>query len=228
MCTDCIASPGLPGSVIAEMRKPPTEAKLRPLKRPSQARAKATVQAIFDTFVRIWQRDGWERITTRAIAVECGIAVGTLYEYFPSKMALHSGYIRHCIEMTIQRVDEAAVEPAGLTWEQRLHATLQLLCGVERTGMPWFHPKLLELEPSLAEHRHQLRAHEEFKGLWHRVFAACTDLPGPVSPQTVEALHLAVWGGRRYALLLQLDTQATRLWANEMERICKAAISPGC
>lgn len=209
------------------MPKRPLETKVKPLKRPSQARAKATVQAIFDTFVRIWQRDGWERITTRAIALECGIAVGTLYDYFPNKMALHSGYIRHCIETTIRRVRETAVQPAGLSWEQRVHAMLQLLCGVERTGMPWFHPKLLELEPGLAELRHQLRAHEEFKQLWHEVFAACTDLPQPVSSQTIEALHLAVWGGRRYALVLQLGEEATGVWAQEMERICRAVISSG-
>ncbi|MAB24373.1 MAG: TetR family transcriptional regulator, partial [Pseudomonadales bacterium] len=59
----------------------------KPLKRPTQSRAKATVQAIFDTYVRIWQRDGWERLTTRAIALEAGVAVGTLYDYFPSKQA---------------------------------------------------------------------------------------------------------------------------------------------
>ena len=80
------------------------ETKPKPLKRPTQARAKATVQAIFDAFVRIWQRDGWARLTTRAVALEAGIAVGTLYDYFPSKTALQSGYVRHCIEHLIRAV----------------------------------------------------------------------------------------------------------------------------
>lgn len=207
------------------MRKSPPEARPQPLKRPSQARAKITVQAIFDTYVRIWQRDGWERITTRGIALECGIGVGTLYEYFPNKMALHSGYIRHCIESLIRCVDEAAVQPVDLTWEERLHRLLQRVCGVERSGLPWFHPKLLDLEPALAELRHQQRAHDELKQMWRRVFEACQDLPQPLPSATIEALHLAVWGGRRYALLLQLNTDETAAWANEMERLCRAAIA---
>ncbi|QIB51907.1 TetR/AcrR family transcriptional regulator [Pseudomonas sp. OIL-1] len=209
------------------MRTRPPEPRTKPLKRPSQARAKVTVQAIFDTYVRIWQRDGWERINTRAIALECGIAVGTLYDYFPSKMALHSGYIRHCIEALIQQVQQSAVEPKDLNWEERLHRLLQLVCGLERSGLPWFHPKLIELEPTVAEHKHQQRAHIELKQMWLRVFEACDDLPRPVSAETIEALHLAVWGGRRYSILLQLGEDEIQSWAREMERMCRGVVL-GC
>ncbi|WP_256663760.1 TetR/AcrR family transcriptional regulator [Pseudomonas sp. gcc21] len=185
------------------------------------------MQAIFDTYVRIWQRDGWERISTRAIALECGIAVGTLYDYFPSKMALHSGYIRHCIEALIQQVEQTVVEPEALCWEERVHRLLQLVCGVERSGLPWYHPKLLGLEPTVAEHKHQQRAHDELKQMWGRVFRACTDLPRPVSAETIEALHLAVWGGRRYSILLELGEDEVRSWASEMERMCRGVVLGG-
>ena len=67
----------------------------KPLKRPSQRRAKFTVQAIYEAFVRIWQRDGAQAATTRAVALEAGCSVGTLYEYFPNKEALLSGYVQH-------------------------------------------------------------------------------------------------------------------------------------
>jgi hypothetical protein len=36
----------------------------------------------------------------------------------------------------------------------------------------------------------------------------------------VQALHLAVWGGRRYAMLVRLDDVQMRRWAAEMERVC--------
>lgn len=198
--------------------------KAKPLKRPTQARAKVTVQAVFDAFVRIWQRNGWAKLTTRSVALEAGIAIGTLYDYFPSKTALYSGYVRYCIEALLQAVDEQAVQPADLTWRERVHRLVRLACGVERTGLPWFHPEMLELEPQVAEPKHQRRAYDELAAMWQRVFDACTDLPHRPSAATIEALHLAVWGGRRYALLVQLDEVRIRQWAEEMERLCHAAV----
>lgn len=206
------------------MSQTPSSSKAKPLKRPTQARAKATVQAIFDAFVRIWQRDGWSRLTTRAVALETGIAIGTLYDYFPSKTALLSGYVRHCIEALLHAVDELAVNPPGLTWRERLHELVTLACGVHPHERPWFHPDMMALEASIAEPKHQRRAHEELAAMWQRVFDACTDLPRPPAPSTVQALHLAVWGGRRYATLVQLDAGGMRQWAAEMERLCVAAV----
>src|SRR5690625_2886338 len=199
-------------------------AKPKPLKRPTQARAKVTVQAIFDAFVRIWQRDGWNRLTTRAVALEAGIGVGTLYDYFPSKIALYSGYVRYWIETLIQRVDEQAVQPRDLDWEERLHRLVWLTCGADRSELPWFHRDMLELEPEVAEPKHQQRAYQELAAMWQRVFDACTDLPQRPPPETVEALHLAAWGGRRYAILVGLDRARLRDWAVQMEALCRAAV----
>lgn len=190
----------------------------KPRKRPTQARARFTVQAIFDTYVRIWQRDGWDKLTTRAVALEAGVAIGTLYDYFPSKEALHSAYVRHCIETLIQAVDEQVVQAADLDWRQRLHLLIQLLSGLHQ--LSWFHPDMMELEPQVAEHKHQQRVWSEFLAMWRRVFQACTDLPQQPDDALIEALHLAVWGGRRYAMQLHLDEQRMCQWAAEMESIC--------
>ncbi len=74
-----------------------------------------TVQAIYDAFVRIWRRDGWDGVSTRAVALETGVAVGTLYDYFPNKAALLSGYVRHCMEQLLQAIEQQAVTPPGLS-----------------------------------------------------------------------------------------------------------------
>lgn len=197
----------------------------KPLKRPSQARARFTVEAIYGAFVRIWRRDGWERLTTRAVALEAGISVGTLYEYFPNKLALLSGYVRHGLEVLLVAIDREAVRPAALSWEQRLHQLVRLLCGVDALELAWFHPGMLALEAEVAEAKHHRRVHEELLDAWGRVLEACTDLRSRPSPATVRALHLALWGGRRYALLLEMDEAGAREWAAQMERLCLAAVA---
>lgn len=208
------------------MKAPPAsaEAAARPLKRPRQARARFTVQAIYDAFVRIWQRDGWDRLTTRNVALETGIAVGTLYDYFPNKTALLSGYVRHCIEALLAAIDREAVQPAGMPWEVRIHHLVRLVCGVDAPELPTFHPDMLALEGAMAEPHHHRRAHEELAAAWGHVFAACTDLPHPPGPDLQQALHLSAWGARRYVLLLQLDPAAMRQWADGVEQLCCAAI----
>ncbi len=208
------------------MKTPPASpaATARPLKRPRQARARFTVQAIYDAFVRIWQRDGWDKLTTRNVALETGIAVGTLYDYFPNKTALLSGYVRHCIETLLAAIEREAVQPAGLPWEQRIHRLVRLVCGVDAPELPWFHPEMLALEAQMAEPRDHRRAHEELAAAWGRVLAACTDLPHPPGPEIAQALHLSAWGGRRYVLLLQFDSAAMRQWADGVEQLCCAAL----
>jgi AcrR family transcriptional regulator len=192
----------------------------KPLKRPTQARAVFTVQAIYDAFVRIWRRDGWAGVSTRAVALETGISVGTLYDYFPNKAALLSGYVRHCMEQLLKAIDEQAVAPVGLTAEQRLRALIRLACGVNTPELPWFDAGMLALESDIAEGKHHRRVHEELLAAWTRVFDACTDLPRRPSPETIQAMHLAVWGGRRYSLLIGLSEVEASAWAEEMAQLC--------
>ena len=53
-----------------------------------------------------------------------------------------------------------------------------------------------------------------------------TDMPMQPDELLVEALHLAVWGGRRYAMQLRLDEQRMQQWAAQMEALCLARLSP--
>ncbi len=196
----------------------------KPLKRPTQQRAKVTVQAIFDSYVRIWQRDGWARLTTRAVALEAGVAIGTLYDYFPSKQALHSGYVRYCIEQLLGAIEEHAVKPAAIGWPVRIQRLVRLLVGVE-PHLPWFHPDMLQLETLVAEPKHQRRVYDDLLGAWHRVIDAATDLPVRPDTAILEALHLSVWGGRRYAMLVQLEPERINEWAGCMEQLCLGTIA---
>ncbi len=60
---------------------------------------------------RLLTQEGYCAVTIRAVAVGCGLAVGTVYNYFPSKEALLAEYLlidwRQCIA-SIQSVSETA------------------------------------------------------------------------------------------------------------------------
>jgi AcrR family transcriptional regulator len=197
----------------------------KPLKRPSQARARFTVQAIYDAFVRIWQAQGWERLTTRAVALETGISVGTLYEYFPNKQALLSGYVRHAMDALLAALETQVVQASGAAWQQRLHHLLRLTLGIDAPELPFYDPKMLALEHQIAELKHHRRVHDEVLAVWSKALNACTDLPQPPSARTVHTLFLSAFGGRRYLLLVHADAATARAWAVELERQCQLVLS---
>src|SRR5205814_721616 len=120
----CRCRPHPPGSETAMPAPRPAVPLAKPLKRPWQARAQFSVQAIYDAFVRIWQREGWARLTTRAVALAAG-----------------------------------------------------------------------------------------------------TDLPRQPDAAHVRSLVLAVWGGRRYLLLVRPGDISAADWIAQMESICLAALS---
>ena len=57
-------------------------------KSPRQARSTQLVSDILQAAVRVLGREGARRFTTARVAVEAGVSVGSLYQYFPNKEAI--------------------------------------------------------------------------------------------------------------------------------------------
>jgi len=71
-----------------------------PRKRPRQARSKATVDTILDATTRVLVKQGFDGLSTNAVASSAGVSIGSLYQYFPNKEALVLALIeRHMEEM---------------------------------------------------------------------------------------------------------------------------------
>ncbi|TPG83901.1 TetR/AcrR family transcriptional regulator [Pseudomonas mandelii] len=196
---------------------PTLNPRAKPLKRPSQARAIFTVEAIYEAFVRIWQRDGWSGLTTRAVALEAGVAIGTLYDYFPSKEALLSGYIRHCLDALLLRLDEHVVHAKELSWPVRIKRLIRLTCDPNDTFQPLFNDDVLAIEHRIAEPKHHRRVFQELSQKWREAFASCEDLPAQPPPSTIDAWVIMAWGGRRYCVTAQPAAEQTAAWLSEME-----------
>lgn len=71
-----------------------------PRKRPRQERSKATVDTILEATARVLVKQGFDGLTTNAVAAAAGVSIGSLYQYFPNKVALVLALIdRHMEEM---------------------------------------------------------------------------------------------------------------------------------
>lgn len=202
----------------------PDTPRSKPLKRPTQARSKFTVQAIYDAFVRIWNAHGWEGVTTRAVALETGIAVGTLYDYFPNKEALLSGYVRHCLDALLAQLDAEVIAPSDIVWQERVKRLIWITCDTHLDGLPAIDHEMLMLEHRVAEPKHHRRVYDELASRWEQAFATCKDLQPPVSSVTIHTLLTAAWGGRRYRLLVHPE-EVSGEWVNEMEALVIARVS---
>ena len=74
---------------------------------PHQARAKETLDAIYEATARILERRGRKALNTNYIAARAGICIGTLYQYFPNKEAILISMARSVIESDGAALDHA-------------------------------------------------------------------------------------------------------------------------
>ena len=96
---------------------------------PSQARAKATWNAILDGAAQVLVKQGYEKSTTDRIAKRAGTSIGSVYEYFPNKEAVFASLLLRWNEQRWQafldaRNDEVDEEGA-ISLEGAIRATVR-------------------------------------------------------------------------------------------------------
>lgn len=101
---------------------------IKPRKSPSQARSKATVDAILDATARVLVSDGYALASTNRIAETAGVSIGSVYQYFPSKqalvIALRRRHAEHMLSMLMAMGKGAAEAGAAEAVKILVHAVI--------------------------------------------------------------------------------------------------------
>jgi len=92
---------------------PVTPPSLSPRKRPRQARAAATVDAIYEATIQVLLSDGPQRLTTTRVAERAGVSVGTMYQYFPQKRALIHALNERYLDTLAERIEATCRQQHG-------------------------------------------------------------------------------------------------------------------
>lgn len=137
-----------------------------PRKRPRQARSKATVDTILEATTRVLVKQGFDSLSTNAVASAAGVSIGSLYQYFPNKEALVSALIdRHMEQMNLSILAELT-RVAKLPVAEAARAVIELTIKAHAID-PELHRVLTEQVPRIGK----LARLRELDEICHRMIA---------------------------------------------------------
>lgn len=117
-----------------------------PRKHASQARSRATVDALVEATARILVRESFAGVSTNRIAEEAGVSIGSLYQYFPSKEALVAAVIDRHHDELMEVARGTLAEVMSLPMEQAVRRLVAVAIEAHRVD-PKLHRVLAEQIP---------------------------------------------------------------------------------
>lgn len=134
---------------------------------PIQERSAARVDALLDAAAEVVDEVGFDRLTTALVAERAQASIGTVYRYFPDRIALLQGLrdrtvqrFRHAVALHLQ-----AIEPP--TWQEAVSLTLGVLAELYRTERGFRIMRFVDSERNPVE----TRAAEEDRDFFARTAA---------------------------------------------------------
>ncbi|GGA03569.1 TetR/AcrR family transcriptional regulator [Dyella caseinilytica] len=88
-------------------------------KTPLQQRSRSTVAALVEAGARVLVQHGWSRFTTNQVAEIAGVSIGSLYQYFPDKLALAEAIRQRHLDEVLKVLTPASMHGDGVpndTW----------------------------------------------------------------------------------------------------------------
>ncbi|MFW2387538.1 MAG: TetR/AcrR family transcriptional regulator [Polyangiales bacterium] len=94
---------------------------LTPRRKPSQERSRDRVERILDATASLLEDTSADKITTAAIAEKASVPIGSVYQYFPNKLAVLAELARRVMEQVDLETASLIAEDFGvLPWDQAI------------------------------------------------------------------------------------------------------------
>ena len=164
---------------------------LSPRKRPRQRRSRATVDAIVEAAAQVFADVGYAGGSTNRVAEKAGVAIGSLYEYFPNKAAILVAVAERHLDRMLAEIeamldDPQAGAPSLAVWIARF---VEAMLEVHERSPKLSHVVLSEAPHPPELHACVLRAEEK---LAHRIETLLRESEEVQIEDTDTAAHLVV------------------------------------
>lgn len=100
---------------------------------PMQARSTARLAALLDAAAAVVAETGYERLTTAMVAEGAGASIGTVYRYFPDRIAVLQSLAARNEERLTERIVKAIADPKHSTWRDGLTGAFEVIIEFFRT-----------------------------------------------------------------------------------------------
>ncbi|MCA5923654.1 MULTISPECIES: TetR/AcrR family transcriptional regulator [Curtobacterium] len=100
---------------------------------PVQARSSARLAGLLDAAAAVIDEIGFERLTTAMVAERAGASIGTVYRYFPDRIAVVEALAIRCTQRLAERFVEALDASGAATWQDANDALIDVTAEMYRT-----------------------------------------------------------------------------------------------
>jgi AcrR family transcriptional regulator len=110
------------------------QASTRPLRRvPVQGRSVARVQRMLDACAELVDEIGYEALTTTLLAERAGVAIGSVYQFFPDKRAIVQALTLRNLDAYLHRLSDRLAQARGEHWWDAVDAAIDEYIAMHRS-----------------------------------------------------------------------------------------------
>lgn len=179
----------------------------------SKEQRRKNIESVYQAVIQLSENKGFDALTMKAIAKEAGIGEATIYNYFPKKENLISGYLDWSFKLAIEKTKSEPLEE--MNFSETFHTLLENHIEILSSGKGFFSESIQSLFVSPISLAHTAVgetkiAHKEFLGaqLEQAIFKG--DFPEPPFKDFLVSLMWDYHIGMLYYWLQDNDESSMR------------------